>query len=49
MLSRLMRLCLPGLGDTQYAECDAELKAYLARQARDGSGAPKALPGDFAY
>ncbi len=49
MLSRLMRLCLPGLGDAQYAECDAELKAYLARRGRDGEGAPKGHPGDLAY
>ena len=29
MLSRLMRLCLPGLGDPQYATCDAEIASYL--------------------
>ncbi len=34
MLARLMRLCLPGLGDLQYAECDAELAAYLTRDDR---------------
>ena len=33
MLSRLMRLCLPGLNDGQYAECDAEIANYLAKQA----------------
>ena len=31
MLSRLMRLCLPGLDDRQYAECDSEISAHLAR------------------
>ena len=30
MLSRLMRLCLPGLNDPQYARCDAEIEDYLA-------------------
>jgi hypothetical protein len=35
MLAKLMRLCLPGLGDVQYAECDAELNAYLAEEHRD--------------
>ncbi|MBX6315975.1 MAG: hypothetical protein IRY99_24140 [Isosphaeraceae bacterium] len=34
MLSRLMRLCLPGLTDAQYAQGDAEIAAYLAAQAR---------------
>ena len=33
MLSRLVRLCLPGLGDGEYAECDAEILAYLAVRA----------------
>ena len=30
MLSRLMRLCLPGLSDEHYARCDAEITSYLA-------------------
>ena len=34
MLSRMVRLCLPGLSDTQYAECDAEIAEYLARRAK---------------
>jgi hypothetical protein len=29
MLSRLMRLCMPGLSDAQYARCDAEVGRYL--------------------
>lgn len=33
MLSRMVKLCLPGLTDGQYAECDAEIAAYLARRA----------------
>ncbi len=49
MLARLMRLCLPGLGDLQYADSDAELKAYLARRGRQDEGAPKAKPGDLVY
>ena len=48
MLSRLMRLCLPGLGDAQYAECDAEMRAFLADRHRRGSGAPPATPGNLA-
>jgi hypothetical protein len=31
MLAKLMRLCLPGLGDTQYAQADAELTGYLRK------------------
>jgi hypothetical protein len=38
MLSRLMRLCLPGMSDAQYARCDAEIAADLARRARDARG-----------
>ncbi len=49
MLARLMRLCLPGLGDLQYAESDAELKAYLTRRGRDAGGAPPLHPGDLAF
>lgn len=37
MLSRLVRLCLPGLGDHQYSECDDEIANYLARRAQDGT------------
>ncbi len=36
MLSRLMRLCLPGLSDAQYARCDAEIEGHL-EVPRDGS------------
>jgi hypothetical protein len=32
MLSRLLRLCLPGLNDSQYATCDAEIQSFLADQ-----------------
>jgi hypothetical protein len=37
LLSRLVRLCLPGMSDAQYAECDAEIADRLARQAHVGS------------
>ena len=40
MLARLVRLCLPGLGDVQYAECDAELAAYLDRRSHAADPAP---------
>jgi len=33
MLMRLMRLCLPGLSDPQYAACDAEIAAVLEARA----------------
>ncbi len=33
LLGRLMRLCLPGMSDAQYAECDAEITTYLSRRA----------------
>ncbi len=45
MLSKLMRLCLPGLGDVQYAQCDAELTTYLEeehREREDAEAVPKA-------
>jgi hypothetical protein len=35
MLSRLMRLCLPGLSDPQYATCDGEILAYLDSKTRE--------------
>ena len=40
MLSRLLRLCLPGLGDAQYADCEREIAAYLAERSRRGLGEP---------
>ncbi len=48
MLARLMRLCLPGLGDGQYATCDAELQAFLASRHREGGGAPSTSPSSLA-
>jgi hypothetical protein len=32
LLSRLIRLCLPGLSDALYAQCDTEIKAYLVER-----------------
>lgn len=43
LLSRLMRLCLPGLSDAQYARCEAEIRAHL--EARAGSR-PEAGAGE---
>jgi hypothetical protein len=43
MLGRLMRLCLPGLGDAQYARCDAEIQALLGRRG-GGPDAPVGSP-----
>ncbi|MFM7316815.1 MAG: hypothetical protein ACKO5E_07685, partial [bacterium] len=34
LLSRLLRLCMPGLSDERYLECDAEIKSYLNERAR---------------
>ena len=48
MLSRLMRLCLPGLGDGQYAECDDELQAFLQARHQKGAGAPLISPSSLA-
>lgn len=33
LLSRMVRLCLPGMSDAHYAECDAEIAALLANRA----------------
>lgn len=38
MLGRLVRLCLPGLSDPQYALCDAEIGSYLARSEARRTG-----------
>ncbi len=40
MLGRLMRLCLPGLNDAQYALSDAEIAARLATPAATGPPDP---------
>jgi hypothetical protein len=40
LLSRMVKLCLPGLSDAQYAECDAEISAYLARRAAEPGEVP---------
>jgi hypothetical protein len=37
MLARLLRLCLPGLGDLQYQACDEEIEAYLASRRGDAA------------
>ena len=37
MLSRLIRLCMPGLSDGQYALCDAEIEAHLAAKGDPAS------------
>jgi hypothetical protein len=44
MLSRLLRLCLPGLSDPQYAECEGEINRYL--EGRAGGATP---PSGIAY
>ena len=48
MLARLLRLCLPGLGDGQYAACDVELQAFLAVRHARGEGAPSSSPSGLA-
>jgi hypothetical protein len=32
LLSRLLRLCMPGLSDAQYAICDDEVEHYVQGQ-----------------
>ena len=44
MLGRLMRLCLPGLSDMQYAASDAEIAAYLAARGLSGNSGRPANP-----
>jgi hypothetical protein len=34
LLSRLLRLCMPGLSDESYLECDAEIKNYLKQNEK---------------
>ena len=48
MLSRLMRLCVPGLGDGQYAKCDDELQEFLLKRHQKGAGAPSISPSSLA-
>jgi hypothetical protein len=48
MLSRLMRLCLPGMSDAQYAECDDEITDYLARREGSDQDNPAFDPRDQA-
>ncbi len=44
MLGRLVRLCLPGLDDFRYAECDAEIAGLLAsRQESSGKTGPAVI------
>jgi hypothetical protein len=38
LLSRLVRLCLPGLSDSQYRLCDEEIEEYLASRDSRGQG-----------
>jgi hypothetical protein len=39
ILSRLLRLCIPGMTDQQYGACDSEIAAHLRRRAVDsGTG-----------
>ena len=40
MLTKLMRLCLPGLGDAQYTQADFELTAYLEKIHREREARP---------
>jgi hypothetical protein len=45
MLSRLVRLCLPGLNDSQFATCDREIVAYLGSRTREDSPGNLGIPG----
>jgi hypothetical protein len=41
ILGRLLRLCMPGMADAQYAECDREIGVYLSNRMispRQGAG-----------
>ncbi len=41
MLVRLLRLCLPGLADSQYHECEQEIETMLANRSRSEAGTPQ--------
>jgi hypothetical protein len=43
MLGRVLRLCLPGLSDGQYADSDAEIAAYLAEKSKGFRADPPKL------
>ncbi|QDV38272.1 hypothetical protein [Tautonia plasticadhaerens] len=45
MLARLLRLCLPGLSDPHYAECEREIDRYLEGRSAGGDP-PSAVPYD---
>lgn len=46
LLSKLLRLCMPGLTDARYAECDAEIQEYLKMKARNRNAYDDHAPGD---
>jgi hypothetical protein len=46
LLSKLLRLCMPGLSDERYAECDAEIQGYLIAKARNRNEYDHHLSGD---
>lgn len=48
LLARLVRLCLPGLSDGQYAECDAEIQTMLDRKRQSGSEAKNRPESELA-
>ncbi len=41
LISRVVRLCLPGLSDDSYARCEAELRSYLLEQSRRREANPE--------
>jgi hypothetical protein len=45
MLGRLVRLCLPGFHDEQYARCEQEIAAYLSDQAARRARHPGEIAG----
>ncbi len=46
MLGRLVRLCLPGLNDAQYATCDREIAMYLAGRAKKADLGDRVAPDE---
>lgn len=43
LMGRLVRLCLPGMSDLQYARCEEEIRGYLGNRA-GGTGGTVGAP-----
>ncbi|MBI1325034.1 hypothetical protein GC170_17865 [bacterium] len=46
LLSKLLRLCMPGLSDERYSECDMEIREFLNAKARNRNALDDHVRGD---